>query len=353
VYSPSASVCRPRCLTHHRLSSSAASCTRVAAGVAKETQRAPPRAAPPCAPRAAAGRASWKAARVRVGPTSPATVQVTVDLACSARELRWLWALRGALEGVLVGQASLTATAFLDFCRARCAEHAAQRDCLHEARIHLHHVALPMITVQAGSKTRVHSAFCLHAQDCEDAGDGAWLHGSGVGPALLAAVRACSCSRSAAALGLPPVIEQRQAHRTACMHMQGPDTDMSSGGLHIPLPHLHKVGGPWPADMIGLIGSHGHVLGRPAQRAAAPAQGRHHLPCRQGRFLGFGSRHAHLPAQRCYCSVSFVMTQFILDQSCVHISRRSAAGAQQATGVLSALHIPLTSAGNRRTRPLG
>lgn len=131
------------------------------------------------------------------------------------------------------------------------------------------------------------------------------------------------------------------------------DTDMSSGGLHIPLPHLHKVGGPWPADMIGLIGSHGHVLGRPAQRAAAPAQGRHHLPCRQGRFLGFGSRHAHLPAQRCYCSVSFVMTQFILDQSCVHISRRSAAGAQQATGVLSALHIPLTSAGNRRTRPLG
>jgi len=235
--------------------------------VAKETQRAPPRAAPPCAPRAAAGRASWKAARVRVGPTSPATVQVTVDLACSARELRWLWALRGALEGVLVGQASLTATAFLDFCRARCAEHAAQRDCLHEARIHLHHVALPMITVQAGSKTRVHSAFCLHAQDCEDAGDGAWLHGSGVGPALLAAVRACSCSRSAAALGLPPVIEQRQAHRTACMHMQGPD----------------KVGAALMSTILTLVMEQtqlllvlfAHKRARAAAQLHARPQGRH------------------------------------------------------------------------------
>ncbi len=70
-------------------------------------------------------------------------MQVTVDLACSARELRWLWALRGALEGVLVAQASLTATAFLGFCSARCAEHAAQRDCLHEARIHLQSCCTP------------------------------------------------------------------------------------------------------------------------------------------------------------------------------------------------------------------
>jgi len=32
------------------------------------------------------------------------------------------------------------------------------------------------------------------------------------------------------------------------------DTDMSSGGLHIPLPHLHKVGGPWPTSMVWFLG---------------------------------------------------------------------------------------------------
>jgi len=137
-----------------------------------------------------------------------------VDLACSARELRWLWALRGALEGVLAAQASRTATVFLGFCAARCAEHAAQRDCLHEARIHLYHVALPVMMVETCSKARFEPASCLHARVGEGAADGSWLHGPCWqlrGP--------CSCSSSSCSFGAPPVREQRQAHRTACMHI--------------------------------------------------------------------------------------------------------------------------------------
>ena len=66
--------------------------------------------------------------------THPVAAQVTVDMECSARELLWLWALQGVLEGVLIKQAHSTARAFCDFVRCRCAEHAARRDSLGQAR---------------------------------------------------------------------------------------------------------------------------------------------------------------------------------------------------------------------------
>ena len=49
---------------------------------------------------------------------------------CSASELRFLWALRGVLESVLIKQAHSTARAFCEYVRRRCAEHAARRNSL-------------------------------------------------------------------------------------------------------------------------------------------------------------------------------------------------------------------------------
>ncbi|KAK9836361.1 hypothetical protein WJX81_008704 [Elliptochloris bilobata] len=63
-------------------------------------------------------------------PLAPGGFTVMVEMTCSASELRWLWALQGVLEGVLLKQASSTARAFCDFVRCRCAEHAARRDSL-------------------------------------------------------------------------------------------------------------------------------------------------------------------------------------------------------------------------------
>lgn len=57
-----------------------------------------------------------------------------MEMACSAAELRFVWALRGVLETVLIKQASHTASAFLGFCRRRCAAHAARRDSLCQVR---------------------------------------------------------------------------------------------------------------------------------------------------------------------------------------------------------------------------
>lgn len=60
---------------------------------------------------------------------------------CSASELRWLWALRGVLEGVLVKQAHSTARAFCEYVRCRCAEHAARRNSLGQVRGSAHEAA--------------------------------------------------------------------------------------------------------------------------------------------------------------------------------------------------------------------
>ena len=60
--------------------------------------------------------------------------QVSVEMECSASELRWLWALHGVLEGILIKQAHSTARAFCEFVRRRCAEHAARGDSLGQAR---------------------------------------------------------------------------------------------------------------------------------------------------------------------------------------------------------------------------
>ena len=51
-----------------------------------------------------------------------APLQLTTNLTCTAEGLKWLWAMRGAIERIMIGQCKVVAETFVDFCGRACRE---------------------------------------------------------------------------------------------------------------------------------------------------------------------------------------------------------------------------------------